>query len=457
MSIEVNNLAGAYGNLLSSCGITLTSDDLLVQSIDDVDKQVLVEGKPLAVPTADIVNNYTDSIVLFHPLCENLLLGESPVLQEFRQLIMDFLSDRILKTVDALLSIAIDEDLSSKLTPHQMDLMRATAGADATTLKNWRAIMRRAESRGTARIITIFLKRGASLNDETYKRAAIVNFNLYAELTDSKLNIFGAKIRKVDAKVYAKILEAIFDNIFIIDTYSAGSNALTAPYFDALIRAYYNVLKSLNGVTYNLRKAIKETGAGELHVNTDFMEPFKDLMRFRDVLPTMPYNDGDRQERRSEDSKKRAEFKPDPIPVHELPGVSSLSRQSTPYYEPVSAVVEQPVEQPQYNNPPANPYYQQPAQHQPVAHAHFPSLEEQLAGVPLGGYPPFNQNAYGMPPPPGYPGSMQMNQQFNPPMGYPGSPQHNQWHVPQMNQPQNPWNNQFQNNQNVNWGTPQYY
>src|SRR5699024_12430620 len=117
MSIAVNDLAGAYRNLLASINVEPQSDDLLVQSLDGVDKQVMVEGKPLALPTNDIVNNYSDSLVVFHPLCENMLLGESPVLQELRALIMDFLNDSILRIVDAVLSIAIDEDLMATLSP----------------------------------------------------------------------------------------------------------------------------------------------------------------------------------------------------------------------------------------------------------------------------------------------------------------------------------------------------
>jgi hypothetical protein len=260
MSIAVNDLAGAYRKLLASINVTPQSDDLLIQSIDGIDKQVLVEGKPLALPTSDIVNNYSDSIVLFHPLCENLLLGESPVLQEFRQLVMDFLNDLVLRSIESVLSIALDDDLMSELSPTQVDFMRATAGADINTLKNWRAIMRRAESRGSShRVLTIFLKRGSDINGEMQKRVAIVNFNIYQELASGNLNIFGAKIRKIDAKVYIKIFETIFEDIFTIDEYSAGSNALTAPYFDALVNAYHNVLKSVNGVTWNLRKPIKQT------------------------------------------------------------------------------------------------------------------------------------------------------------------------------------------------------
>lgn len=459
MSIAVNDLAGVYRNLLASLNVEPQSDDLLVQSIDGIDKQVMVEGKPLALPTNDIVNNYSDSMVVFHPLCENMLLGESPVLQELRGLVMDFLNDLILRTVDAVLSIAIDDDLMATLSPTQIEFMRSAAGADATTLKNWRAIMRRAESRASSnRVMTVFLKRGAELDDETYKRVAIVNFNLYQELTAGQLNVFGAKVRKADTKVYSKILETIFDDIYIVDKYSVGSNSMTAPYFEALLNAYHSVLKSLNSPTWILRKPIEQSTGLKLHVKDDFMEGFKDLMKYRDVLPTMPLNDGDRQSRREDDAKAKAAHGATPIPVHELPGMSNLTRQSTPYYEPMNVTTQEPVQQPEFSQPVQQPQYNQPVQQQqqaPVGNTTFPTLQEQLAGVPIGGYgtnpgfapqgiyppgmyqtqqqqPYYNQGMYpGQQPPGMYPQQQGIYQQ-----GY-------QQQQPYQQQPQNPfqqWN-----------------
>lgn len=460
MSIAVNDLAGAYRNLLASMNVEPQSDDLLVQSIDGVDKQVMVEGKPLALPTNDIVNNYSDSLVVFHPLCENMLLGESPVLQELRGLVMDFLNDSILRIVDAVLGISIDEDLMATLSPTQIEFMRSASGADATSLKNWRAIMRRAESRASSnRVMTIFLKRGAELENETFKRVAIVNFNLYQELTAGTLNVFGAKIRKADAKVYSKILEAIFEDIYIVDRYSVGSNSMTAPYFEALIDAYHGVLKAMNGPTWNLRKPIEQSTGTRLHVKDDFMESFKDLMKYRDVLPTMPLNDGDRQSRREEDAKAKATHNATPIPVHELPGVSSLARQSTPYYEPMSVTTQEPVQQPEFNQQPVQqPQFAQQPQNVPAQNTGsttFPTLEEQLAGVPMGGY----RAAPGFAPQGVYPQTMYQQQpipayynqgigQVNPNMYQQGFPQ-------QQQQPQ--FQGGYQQQQPFQqWQQPQY-
>ena len=393
MSANLKNLTEAYRQILASINVVTQSDDLLVQDIDDMKTQIMVDGKPLALPTDNIVNNYSDSFVVFHPICENLLLGESPVLQEFRLLIMEALNEYTSQLVDSILSIAVDEQLVSELKPTQVEFMRCAAGADANSLTNWRAVMRRAGTRGTPnRLLTIFLKRGAMFNGGKHKRVANVNFNILDKIEEGGSTLFGAKVRKNDLKIYNRILQKIFSKVEDEDGYNAASDSLTAPYFESLILAYHNVLKDLNSVSWNLRKPIEQSTARKLHVNDDFMELLSDVRVYRDVLPTMPLNDGDRNTRREEEDNKNA------IPANSPQDVSNLANQTNPFYDQPPAAVQvqpqantAPVQQPQFNAPPQQ--QPQPNQQQPTlnntnqfANNGFPSLQEQLAGAPLGGY-----------------------------------------------------------------------
>lgn len=394
MSTKLKSLTEAYRQLLASINVTPQSDDLLVQDVDGLQTQVMIDSKPVALPTEAIVNNYSDSIVVFHPLCENVLLGESPVIQEFRNLIMEFLNDYVLQLVDSILSIAVDEELISELTPKQVEFIRCAAGADSTSLKNWRSVVRRADTRGSSnRVLTIFLKRGGTYKGGKHKRVANVNFNIMTPIDNGDLTLFGAKVRKSDVKLYGRILNEIFDEISEDDGYSAASDSLTAPYFDSLIKAYHNVLRDLNSVAWLLRKPIEQTTGRKMHVNDDFMDAFKDLTTYRDVLPTMPMNDGDRNKRREEENN--ADQDTTPIPTNSVANVTSMANQGNPYYDQTIAVEttpQLPVQQPQFNTPaqPMQPQINQTQTNpnQSFGNSGFPSLQEQLAGVPLGGFPP---------------------------------------------------------------------
>lgn len=390
MSKKLEAMTEAYRLLLASIDVVPQSDDLLVQDIDDMKTQVMVEGKPLALPTDKIVNNYSDSMVVFHPLCENLLLGESPVLQELRDLIMESVNNLIIQTIDSILMIAIDDNFED-LTPNQVEFMRCTAGADATTLKNWRSVARRIDARSSAnRIVTIFLKRGSLYKGSKCKRVANVNFNLYNKLSENTVTLLGAKVRKSDLKVFRAIFEAIFKHIEDDDeSYSAGTDSLIAPYFTVLVESYYKVLKDINSVTWLLRKPMEKVSGRKLHVNDDFMSHLDNLQQYRDVLPVMPLNDGDRNTKREEEERHNSgQSNTTPMPVNTVnnhQSISNMAQQTNPYYDtPVVAEVPlnpEPVQSPQYN--------QQMQQPQPPSMGNpsntFPSLEAQLNGVPLSG------------------------------------------------------------------------
>lgn len=400
---KIKMLSDAYASLITSLGIEIREDDSLLQTVGGVNKVVMVEDKPLFLPNEQNTSNYNHNTVLFHPLSENVLLGESPVLKELRALVMERLHDVILNTVEAMLNIGVDNDLVSTLTPNQIEVLRCTAGVDETTIKNWKSIMRRAESRGsTNRVITLFLKRGAELKDSEYKRAAIVNFNIYNELKEGKLNLYGVKIRKNDLNIYTKTLETIFDNIADVDEYSVGSNSGIAPYFDAVVKAYAGLIKMINKTTWLLRKPIKTVKGYDLYVKDEFSELFEELSVYRDIIPALPYNEGDRNNKRK--TQQVAETtQPQQQVVQPQPVANNGYMTNNLQHAPVAV------------QPPPVP--QQPVQQQPqTAHVSqtMPSIEEQLYGPAT--YPvvnPYQQYpAYAQP----YGG---WNTQPMSPMGYP--------------------------------------
>lgn len=435
MSKNVTDLAEAYAKLLASIDVTPKSDDRLVQNLDEVEKHLRVDNKPLVLPTKKAVSNYTEDVVIFHPLSENNLLGESPVLQELRILVMDKLNDLTMRVIEAVLTIAIDDNIIKELTSNQVKLMRAASNADANALKNWQSIMRRVEPRSpNSRLLTVFLKRGATLNDTKYQRAAIVNFNLYNELDENNPKILGAKVRKSDVKLYGAIFESLFPEIDDNDYYSAGSNSPLAPYFDALVHAYHNVLVALNSFTWTMRKHIQEAKGVNLHVKDDFMDDLKNLVEYRDTLPVMPLNDGDRQPRRQEEEPQQPQQQqqaspPPPPPPVQQPTQAPVS----PFHQQPA---QQPVQQPQYQQaqPVQQPQYQQPQSQQ--GNTSLPSLNAQLSGVPLAGNQMPMQQPYSQP----YQG--QPAYQSNP-FVFGGVPQPNPYMPPQYQQqpvqPQNPF------------------
>lgn len=428
MAATVQELAKLYSTLLGAIGVEAKADGSLHQVLDGDEQPFIVKGLQVYLPTNEVVTNYNDSLAVFHPIGESLIKGESPMLQGLRSMAMRYLTFVILNTVDAVLSLAVDNSAVSQLNPSQIEWLKCANGADETTLKNWKSIMRRIDPTTPNRAITIFLKRGAELGDgHKFARIAIVNFNLYNELLERSNQVYGVRVRKSDINVLVNIFEAIFEHINVQDHYSRGSDSNVSPYLLAMIEAIDAVIKPLNKVNWMFRKPFKQLKSYDLHREADFMKEFKNVMQYRDVLPFMPLNDGDDNERR--DAQERAA---EPIPPAAPPQAYQHPQATVTSHVPPQQQTA-PITQPDYNAGAQQDNAVRQQQAVKSAWDNYPTAQQQLSG--MGG---FGQPGFGVPQqsqvmlPPGYNNfqnttamtapmmpPMVMNSQMMPPMAAP--------------------------------------
>jgi hypothetical protein len=311
---------------------------------------------------------------------------------------MRYLTFVILNTVDAVLSLAVDNSAVSQLNPSQIEWLKCANGTDETTLKNWKSIMRRIDPTTPNRAITIFLKRGAELGDgHKFARIAIVNFNLYNELLERSNQVYGVRVRKSDINVLVNIFEAIFEHINVQDHYSRGSDSNVSPYLLAMIEAVDAVIKPLNKVNWMFRKPFKQLKSYDLHREADFMKEFKNVMQYRDVLPFMPLNDGDDNERR--DAQERAA---EPIPPAAPPQAYQHPQATVTSHVPPQQQTA-PITQPDYNAGAQQDNAVRQQQAVKSAWDNYPTAQQQLSGMGGFGQPGFGaQQQSQVMLPPGY-------------------------------------------------------
>lgn len=376
MSDKLNALRDMYSGYLNGLGFTVSSNGAIGKMDSDMGVEpMVVDDKSVMFPVDDVLNNPPESAVIFHPICENILLGESPVIRELKLLTMEDIQNKIVDLITALLKISQDPEIIEGLTPTQVEWLKCTNGADATTLKNWQSLVRRLEVRGSSnRVVTIFTKRGTELNGIMYKRLAVVGFNLYEALEKDNV-VYGVKFRKSDIATLKSIFQAIFEDIDETDAYTVGSNSAVAPYFHALAKAHANVVEATNSVAWRFRKWIEKSIGKNLHQDLNYMVSLETLDAYRDALPPLPYNDGDRKEKREQKVAEQQQVAPPVQPVPQQPVY-----QTAPPPPPVQPM--QPI--------PQTPVYQQPVPQQPVQPQNkFPTLQEQIAQQQM------QQQAYG--------------------------------------------------------------
>lgn len=297
-----------YKEILLSLGLQINEDNLVSMVVEGTELPCMCQEKRLALPTTDVLRAADwGNVMAFHPLSENALRGESPVLKTLRKLINYRLTAIISVLATELLEIAVNSDYHSKLSPTQSEFLDNLSAVDGKTVKALNGVLTALDT-GDAKIVSIYLKRGGSLKGDKHTRLAVTAFPLVEELDEDTAEVFGVKMRKKDVKALRALFDYILPNAEKLETYSHGSNSLMAPYFDALIHAYINVAKQLNKVTRRFKKHLGNPAA--IMVDLGWEEHVEDLSKFRDMIPVLEGNDGEVVEGKEEDTPKQTPTSP---------------------------------------------------------------------------------------------------------------------------------------------------
>lgn len=260
-------------------------------------KPIVWEGKEVVLPTAEFLANPDwNKYMAFHPMCESIARGESDIIQLAQTFVRISLWDNYIDVARALLHIAADQTLQTKLTPAQQKLLAAISDADGTTLENFGKIIAKSRhdySEGhDRRLIAVFLRRGGSQDGQHYSRMFVVRFPMYNELCKAE-EAKDAKERKVfDVQLRAKdipVLKALHETIFPGDesAYTIGTNSNLAPYYTALLTGYANMARQLNAIVKPFMKSVKTLKQIDLS-----WDEGDNLSVFRNAIPALPHNEG---------------------------------------------------------------------------------------------------------------------------------------------------------------------
>lgn len=278
-------------------GTLVEANGHVVRETSEGLKPVVWVGKKVVLPTPEFLSNPNwEEYMAFHPMCESIARGESDAIQLAQTLVRISLWDHAIDAARALLQIAADQSLQTKLTPAQQKMLSTISEADATTLENFGKIVAKSRHEYTEgvdrRIIAIFLKRGGSQDGQHYSRMFVVRFPMYNELCKAE-EAKDAKDRKVfDVQLRAKdipILKALHETIFPGDesTYTIGTNSNLAPYYTVLLNGYANMARQLNSVMKPFIKSVKTLKL----ISLDWDEG-DNLTVFRNKIPALPHNEG---------------------------------------------------------------------------------------------------------------------------------------------------------------------
>lgn len=249
-----------YTEILKYCGLAVDDDGYISIVMGDSNNPLLLKGKRMVLPIKSQTENPNlNEKIYFHPLCENILRGESEVIGRIRDLINIKLNMTFAIVVQNIINILITPELHKKLTPDQAEWIFTIKDIDNNTLQNFLSIQQAAGKKDSnSAFIHIYLKRGGVYNSNRCSRVGITSFSLYEKLVKNE-DVYGVKLRVKDKKALLAIYKLIFPDIDgDPDMYNFGSKSNTAPYLEALMRTSLKTASKLNDVVFNFSDMIED-------------------------------------------------------------------------------------------------------------------------------------------------------------------------------------------------------
>lgn len=322
-------LLALYKAILESLSFKATDEGLLTYCYDGEEYPAVIDGKRLTLPTPDNLRSGNwEGRVAFHPLSENPLRGESPVLNKLKQVINHRLSFVISDLMYQLAELGVDSGRHKTLIPKAAEVLSAMPGIDEKFVDTLRKILAKQSNDGPNRLVSIYLKRGGMYKGQKMARVAVVSFPMLEQLQGEPDTVFGVKVRKKDLVILESLFKYILPDADVVETYNAPSRSMSTPYFDALMHAFYNVAHRLNQVIHLQRKQL--SNEDELRTRTDWIDSLADLTVYEGQIPSLSGNEGEGAGASEEAAQAATAIRPTPAT-----GAPTAFRAAAPVQAPV--------------------------------------------------------------------------------------------------------------------------
>ena len=288
-----------YKVILANAG--LKADDEGFVSTVDQDEPVLLAGKRLVLPTRNqLAQPNLGNRVVFHPLHESLIRGESDVMTRTRELINARLNISFSYIGLCLLTLATSPAQHVNLAPDQTLFLDNLKDIDEDIVDAYAKILdAMSVSQDGKSFMRIFVKRGGKLNGRTVQRLAVVSFPFYEELLKRPASgqpnmIYGVRVKKSHRECLIKLVEYMVPFIGTAEHYNRGSDSTVAPTLDAVMQA----TRALGGLVNEMtdlfgEKVIPDRDA--MKYPMDWVETFQNLPAIQakiSLIPSQPGNEG---------------------------------------------------------------------------------------------------------------------------------------------------------------------
>lgn len=286
-----------YRSVLRSASMEVDDDGTVSAVVGADSEPKLIDGQRLVIPTKNQLSNpnWEDRIV-FHPIEENILRGESLIIETLRRDMNTKANLSVVTLLYELMALAASRAEHAKLNPDQLEVLTLVPEASEKDLEFLRALLRKIPfDKPSQSVMSFYIKRGGKVGGKGFRRVGVVSFPLLQELNNGEPKVFGVKPPSVKVREnVTKLLNYILPSQLTPENYSQGSDDDTAPYFDALLKLFVAVAQPINDTVLTFANVLD--GSDAMLLEGDWLEYAEDLSKYRRLIPAMKGNQGASEE-----------------------------------------------------------------------------------------------------------------------------------------------------------------
>lgn len=367
------NLVDLYKSILDTAGMSADAEGFVSFRLAKTEsKPVIVAGKRLVLPTRDqLAQGDFQNRIVFHPLTESIVRGESEVLSAFRERLNSRMNFILGCLSIRLMTIGTSTAMHAGMSPDQTEFLSAVKSADEGTIRRLTDIAKKLMVGDTNKAFAhMYVRRNVTHGGKKHLRLGVVGFPLYEELCKvpapkTPNEVYGVELRKADRAAIKGLIEYILPDVATPEAYYSPSNSTIAPTTDALMKTVIKLGDQINTVVELFGKLIDDDYESLLF-NGDWEETFKDLTVIDTqikMIPVQAGNEGRSAPEQSTNAISMPAGSPATPVVTQAAPATTLTMQPPPgvVVSPTSPVVTGAVHQ----QPQGQHYhYQQPVQQQ---------------------------------------------------------------------------------------------
>ena len=406
-----------YKVILANAGMIADDEGFVSANLsEDLREPIMIGDRRLVLPTRNqLATTNIGSRVIFHPLHESLIRGESDVMTRTRELANARLNIAFSYFMLALLQLATSPTEHVHLKPDQTLFMDCLQEIEEGITETFDKILKAmGVSQDGKCFMRIFVKRGGKIEGRSCQRLAVVSFPLYEELIKRPASgqpnmVYGVRVKKAERETLISLLEYMVPHIGVPDFYNRGSYSTEAPTLDCVMQAIRATGALINEMAELFDRFIPESNKWLFPM--DWVETFKDLSKIRakiNLIPSQPGNEGKMpvSDRHQIDVSTVPVVKMEPLPWEEervevaSEVVEAEAPRTTIFGTPVAPAS---APRPTLVTPQVR-VQNLPVQHQQYQHTHTPGVVTQSTNKflpnyvpPVGGHNPYNTGYGGNP------------------------------------------------------------